>query len=185
MIKKIFIIALLLLLVACDYGKSLFIKENVQSIDVVQRSSIEIRQAIEVEANSARAFLQNGLVISKSKLNLYEADCEVEINTVSESRQIIEPGVFNVVAISEQESPIVLFTRPLHIASLDYAWLYDNTPVDTKRYYLFRLEAQDNHSQSEVRAVICRGAQSEPYNARLPRLGEMQIAVGSYIKFNL
>jgi len=184
-IKKTIIIALLLLLVACDYGKSLFIKDDIQSIEVIQHSSIEILQAMEVEANSARAFLQNGALIHKAKLNLYEVNCEVEVNTVSESRQTIEPGVFNVVTISEQESPIVLFTKPLQIASLDYAWLYDSTPIDTKRYYLFRLEAQDKDSQSDVRSVICRGAQSEPYNARLPRLGEMQVAVGSYIKFNL
>lgn len=173
------------LLVACDFGQSFFIKKNDQYIEVVPQATIEILRVLTVEPNSARAFLQNGVAIHQAKLNLYDIDCEVEINTVSELRQTIQPGIFNVFAISEEESPIVMFSTPPVVASLDYAWLYDNAPVDTKRYYLFRLEAQDKESQSEVRAVICRGAQSEPYNARLPRMEEMNIAVGSYIHFNL
>ena len=95
------------LLVACDFGQSFFIKKNDQYIEVVPQATIEILKVLTVEPNSARAFLQNGVAIHQAKLNLYDIDCEVEINTVSELRQTIQPGIFNVFAISEEESPIV------------------------------------------------------------------------------
>jgi len=67
---------------------------------------------------------------------------------------------------------------------LTYAWASDS-PVDIKRYYHFKLSAQDPQSKSQVRALICRGAQDEPYNARLPTLEQMKLAGGQYIIFNL
>ena len=91
--------------------------------------------SIEVAPNSARAFLQNGEVISITQLNLYDVNCEVEINTVSESRQLIEPGIFDVLAIGQEESPIVM-SKPVMVASLTYAWGSDS-PVDIKRYFYF------------------------------------------------
>ena len=180
---------ILLLLTACQ---STLIKTNDSYFETASHSSIEITQSLDVSPNSARAFLQNGEVIPQVKLDLYNVNCEVEINTVSETRQTILPGKFNIHSISQDESPIVItpeMKKPVMVASLQYAWGGDSdSPVDIKRYYQFRLSAQEPESMNskvKVRSLICRGVQDEPYKAELPTLEEMQAAVGSYIIFNL
>lgn len=179
--SKIILILIISTLTGCQ--SAALIKSEGYYIKVVPTATIEITQSIEIAPGSARAFLQNGKVISMGQLNLYDINCEVEINTVSESRQIIEPGVFNILAIAQEESPIVM-SMPVMVASLNYAWASDS-PVDIKRYYHFRLSAQDPQSNSQVRALICRGAQDEPYNAKLPTFEQMRHAGGQYIIFNL
>jgi len=159
------------------------IKNEGRYIAAVPNASIEITQTLEVSPDSARVFFQNGNLISVAQLDLYEVNCEIEVNTISESRQLIEPGVFNVIAIAQEESPIVM-TKPLMLASLSYAWTSDS-PVDIKRYYYFRLSAQEVQSKSQVRALICRGVQAEPYKARLPTMEQMKQAAGQYIIFKL
>ena len=179
--KKIALILAAITLSACR--SAVLIESEGRYVEIAATASIEITQSIEVAPNSARAFLQNGKVISMGQLNLYDVNCEVEINTLSESRQLIEPGIFNVLSIAQEESPIVM-SKPLMVASLTYAWASDS-PVDIKRYYHFKLSAQDPRSKSQVRAVICRGAQDEPYKARLPTFEQMRLAGGRYIIFNL
>ncbi len=187
--KQILLITISFFLAGCQ--PALIRTENAY-VEISSQASIEIMQSIKVSSNSARGFLQNGKVISPGQLNLYDINCEIEINTVSEERQIIEPGVFNVISIAQEESPIVkrknekqFMTKPIMIASLNYAWFSDS-PVDIKRYYRFRLTAQDLESKpvTEVRAMICRGAQDTPYAAELPTYEQMMAASGKYIKFN-
>lgn len=188
--KQILFLTIAFFLAGCQ--SALIQTENAYT-EVSRQASIEITQVIEVAPGSARAFLQNGEVISYGQLNLYDINCEIEINTVSEERQIIEPGVFNIVSIAQEESPIVkrknekqFMTKPIMIAALNYAW-FSNSPVDIKRYYRFRLTAQDPESKpgTVVRAMICRGAQDTPYNAELPTYEQMKAASGKYVKFNL
>lgn len=178
---KIFLtISVLFFLSACQ---STLIRSNDSYFESSQQATIEITQALEVPANSARVFLQNGAIIPVAKLDLYSVNCEVEINTVSEARQLIKAEKFNIIAIAQEESPIVM-RKPVMVASLAYAWSSES-PVDIKRFYRFRLSAQNPDSDSQVRALLCRGAQSEPYQAELPTLEQMRAASGTYIKFNL
>lgn len=179
--NKVIVILLIMTLSGCQ--SAVLIESEGRYVEVVAKPSIEITQAIEVAPDSARAFLQNGKVISMAQLNLYDINCEIEINTVSESSQTIEPGIFNILAIAQEESPIVM-NKSVMVASLTYAWASDS-PVDIKRYYHFSLSAQDSQSNSQVRALICRGAQDEPVNARLPTFEQMRLASGQYIIFNL
>ncbi len=206
---KIFLLLALLFLSACQ---SALIRDDNSYIEISSQTTIEITQTIEVSPNSARAFFQNGELIKPGQLNLYDVNCEIEINTVSETYQQIEASVFNVISVAQEESPIVenLFLRKnIKVASLNYAWASDS-PVDIKRYYHFKLSEKaldDNRSDSNnaafkesgsiktdsktsnsstvVRAIICRGAQDTPYNAKLPSYEEMKVAAGKYLKFNL
>jgi hypothetical protein len=149
-------------------------------------ATIEITQELTVAANSARAFLQNGRLIRQNRLNLYDINCEIEINTVKEQSQTVPSGLFTVVSVSQQESPIVFdnqLKNEVQVASLNYAWS-SNSPVDIKRYYTFKLVAQSN-SKPQVRALICRGIQETPWLAQLPTLEEMKRATGLYIILSL
>jgi hypothetical protein len=145
-------------------------------------SFIEITHTLRVFPGSARAFLQRGQQISISQLDLYDTNCEVEINTVlDEQYQEIKAEKFNIVSIAWDESPIVML-KPLVFASTTLAWSSDS-PVDIKRYYYFKLTAQNPESLSQVRALICRGVQDTPYNAQLPTFEEIKNATGQFIKF--
>lgn len=177
--KRFFTLFSFVLLSACQ---STLIDTDSGYFEVGTQATIEITEPLSVRPNSARVFLQNGEV-KNSGIDLYDVNCEVEINTVSDSRQIIQPEIFNIISIHQEESPIVMI-RSTMIASLAFSW-YSESPVDIKRFYRFRLQAQDSDSKSQVRAVICRGAQSEPYNAELPTLEQMKKAGGKYLKFNL
>jgi len=183
--KKIALLFILFFLSACQ---STLIKTGDSYLEIPGQATIEITQSVDVAPNSARAFFQNGEMIRYGQLNLYDINCEIEINTISEKYQTIEAGVFNIISIAQEESPIVKrqFTgKPVMIASLNYAWAYDS-PVDIKRYYHFKVSAQDSERKSEVvvRAIICRGAQDTPYNAELPTYEQMRVAGGRYIQFN-
>ena len=154
-------------------------------------STIEITQELSVPAYSARAFFQSGELLSHTGINLYDISCEVMINTVSESRQLIAPGVFNITSISQDESPIVM-RKPVQVAALDFSYEQyalgggDGSPVDIHRYYRFKLAAQNPETQiSEVRSISCRGVQDNPYDAELPTFNEMQAAFGRFVKFNI
>ncbi|MCW8928928.1 MAG: hypothetical protein OQL19_01670 [Gammaproteobacteria bacterium] len=188
MMKKFFyninILFCIAILSACQ---STLIQSENNYFEISNQASIEITQVLEVAPNSARVFFQNGEVISHGQLNLYDINCEIEINTVSDSRQIIEPGVFDIISVAQNQSPIVkqeLKKQQILVASLNYVWNSSNSPVDIKRYYHFKLSAQDPRSNSEVRAMTCRGAQDTPFNAKLPTYEEMRKAGGQYIKLN-
>ena len=177
--KKILLLNIALLLTACQ---SILIEKDGSYVAAKTHGSIEITRSLRVSPNSARAYLQQGKVISNSQLNLYDIDCEIEINTVSEQAQLIEPGVFNILSINSDESPIVML-KPLMVASLQLAFASDS-PVDIKRFYHFKLSAQDSNSKSQVRAMICRGVQDNPSEAILPTFEQMQQATGEYIQLN-
>jgi len=185
------ILVISLSLTACQ---STLIRTDSSYFEPSPRSTIEITQSLSVSPNSARIYLQNGEPVFQGRLNLYDINCEIEVNTVSEERQTVNPGIFNVLAVIQDQSPIVM-VQPIQLASLKYAsgggggtGNGGGSPVDIKRFYKFRLSAQESDSAqsgAQVRSVICRGAQNEPYKAELPTLEEMKAAAGSYIKFNL
>lgn len=175
--KTFITIFALFLLVACQ---SPLIQTDGSYLKPDSTSTIEITQSLDVSPNFSRAFLQAGKNILPESLNLYLVNCEVEINTVSENEQIIKPDKFNIIAISQEDSPIVMI-KPVMVASLNYA----SSPSDIKRFFRFHLSTQNSSSKSDVRALICRGIQARHGEAQLPTLEQMQTAAGSYIKFNL
>ena len=179
--KKIILLSIVLLLTACQ--STMFKKEG-RYIEAKAKPFIEITQSLRVAPNSARAYLQQGEVISAGQLNLYDINCEIEINTVSEQPQVIAPGIYHILSINPDESPIVMF-KPVMVASLTLArGGGSGSPVDIKRFYRFKLSSQNPNSKTQVRSMLCRGAQDEPYAAILPTFEEMQQATGEYIKLN-
>ena len=180
--KKIILLSIVLLLTACQ---STLIKKEGLYVEATDKPFIEITQSLRVAPNSARAFLQQGKVIFPGQLNLYDINCEIEINTVSEQSQVIEAGLYYILSISSEESPIVMF-KPVMVASLTLAigGGGGGSPVDIKRFYRFKLSAQNPDSKTQVRSMQCRGAQDVPYLAKLPTFEEMQQATGEYIKLN-
>ncbi|MCP3850746.1 MAG: hypothetical protein GY694_11000 [Gammaproteobacteria bacterium] len=183
-------LVLFLLFILSGCQSALILSDDVYT-SILNKGSIEITQPIDFLPNSARAFLQKGELITSGELNLYAVNCEVEINTVSEERQTIEAGIFYIVSISQDESPIVDRQREKSeaiVASLELsrgllAWDSDS-PVDIKRFYKFKLLPQDVGSRNDVRSVVCRGAQDSPYNAELPSFEEIRAASGKYLIFN-
>jgi len=188
--KNILTIIAVILLTACQ-GQNTLIKSDDSYFQISSAATIEITQELSVPANSARAFFQHGGLLSHTGINLYDISCEILINTVSESKQIIAPGVFNITSITQDESSIVM-RKTIQVAALNFDYRQyalggggGDSPVDIHRYYRFKLSAQDPSEQiTQVRSLTCRGAQDEPYKASLPDFNEMQSAVGQYVKFD-
>jgi hypothetical protein len=178
--KNLFAILLVIILSGCQSVK---IKQDDQFISIAQDSTIEIMRSIKVPPNSARAYLQNGNLLPGTGINYYQVNCEIEINTVAEKYQTVQPGKFKVKSVRMEESPIVM-SKPVLYASLKLTSTDSDSPVDIKRYYHFALQSIDSNEESDVRALICRGILEEPYLAELPTFEEMQQASGDYIKFN-
>lgn len=181
--KSFILLSLIFLLTACQ---TTMIKSDDSYLTTSSQATIEITQQLTVPPNSARAYFQHGELLRHTGIDFYAVDCEIEINTVSESRQAIEPGLFNVISIVQDESPIVM-TMPVMVASLNFARGGGDGggPVEIKKFYRFRLSAQDPEAETQVRSMTCRGAQDDPYKAELPTYSEMQAAVGQYVILNL
>lgn len=190
--KIILIMIAVFLLTACQ-GYNTLIKSDGFYFQISPSATIEITQELSVPANSARAFFQNGELLRHTGINLYNISCEILINTVSESRQTIAPGVFNITSVTQNESAIVM-NKTIQVAALNYDYQQyargggggGDSPVDIHRYYKFKLSAQEPSKQiAQVRSLTCRGVQDEPYKASLPAFNEMQAALGQYVTFDL
>jgi len=150
--------------------------------EIISNPWIAVQKQIVVPAEQVRVFFQNGQPIEAPALNLYIASCELKLNQLLPVEQNINPGKFNIVNTTAEESSIV--QMPAFSANLKYAANIQvaHTPADIKRFWRFSLNSTQ---QPHVMHMICRGPQDFPSDAKLPTYIEMQHSVGKYIDLHL
>ncbi len=176
--KKQWIIALTsLLLISCTGMK---IQPNAKSSfeKFSQTPWIEVKEALKVSPTNARAYLQNGKQISPSQLNLYQTNCEIEVNKVLDIEQIIYPGRYEITHISTREGPVVFLKH----SKVQYAMGGGRSSIDIKRTWRFKLQSQQ---YPNVLFMHCRGVQDNEFQAELPTIAEIRQAVGHIIDVHL
>ncbi|MCK5697711.1 MAG: hypothetical protein KAI02_06085 [Gammaproteobacteria bacterium] len=178
--KHFTLLFLSLFLVACQLP---LIKDKESYLQPSSNAMLEITEELEISPHYSRVFLQSGNTIPPFRLNYYVANCEIEVNTLSDVKTYIAPEIFHITSISQQESPIVM-TDTIKVASLNDMLLKQaSSSFEIKRFFRFHLSPQNSQSQSQVTSLLCRGIQDEHVYAELPTLEEINSAVGQYIKF--
>jgi len=148
---------------------------NSSYTQIKNKAWIEIKQPLQVSPENARVYLQNGKQIKPSELDFYQVNCEIEVNQVLDNIQTVFPGRYEIINISIDESSVVFMEN----AKIKIASLATSFPMEIKKYWKFSLQSKQH---PEVINLFCRGIQNMPFDAQLPTLEEIKLAVGAYIK---
>jgi hypothetical protein len=172
------LVALLLSLVACQ---QLRVQDEGSSRSRIRVGShLMLHQSLMVTADHTRVFIQNGQVVAKTKLDIYQPHCNFEVRSVSSGASIIEPDDFVVTAVMEDETEVVQGTASQQYAALGNTLVRggDATLVMVTRFIRHQLES--GH-QPEVMRLTCHGGFAEPWQAVYPSIHEIRQSLGDLV----
>jgi len=139
-------------------------------------SEVDLKQSLEVPPQSARVFLQQGVVVAKSGVNQFLPSCNFEVNQVFEdTSQTIQPDTFRVLRVGRQWEEVVQ-QAPTQYAALHLARasVDGGTSPIIHTVHLWLESAR----QPEVRRLSCRGGVDDPPKAKPPSGEEIFQALG-------
>lgn len=174
------LVALPLLLAACQ---QLPVQDEGSS-RIRVGSHLTLHQSLMVTAGHARVFMQNGQVVAKTKLDLYQPHCNFEVRSVSSGASIIEPDDFVVTAVMEDETEVVQGPPAQQYAAVGkmVAMGGDATLVMVTRFIRHNLES--GH-QPEVMRLTCHGGFAEPWQAAYPGIDEIRQSLGALVTLQM
>lgn len=145
-----------------EYGKNQFID--------LQGGQLELKTAIQVPAERARVFLQNGEV--GGGVDDYQPQCNFEIHSVLHQGVTIAPDVFEIARVQQVLAPVVL-AQPIRVADgMDG----DGPSALFAGYHLWL----NSPLQPEVMRLTCYGTFAEPGpDLQPPTVKEIRKVLGS------
>ncbi|MHB0975392.1 MAG: hypothetical protein ACYC0P_14245 [Thiobacillus sp.] len=141
----------------------------------------QLNRPLTIPAGAATVRLQYGHVVPRNGVQEQDPYCVVELDTVSDAPQTLQPGRFEVWRVTRSISPIAAavkspLVRVLHVDNDD--------PRDTSfLYYITAFRLRDP-AQPNLRGMTCAWNQMAPGNLPLMRhltLGEIRGALGGWI----
>jgi hypothetical protein len=147
-------------------------------------SHLVLHRAVALPAGHARVFMQNGQVVAKTKLDIYQPHCNFEVRNVSRGTATIEPDDFVVTAVTEDETEVVHGRASQHYAALGntVAMGGDVTPMMVTRFIRHALES--GH-QPEVMRLTCHGGFAEPWQAAYPSIDQIRQSLGDLVTLQM
>lgn len=139
----------------------------------------QLNQPLTVPAGSATVRLQYGQVVPRNSVQEQDPFCVVELNTVSNAPQTVQPGRFEVWRITRNVSSIL--ARRTSSPFMQARYVFDDSP--TFLYYITAFRLRDP-AQPNLRGMTCAWNQMAPGNQSLMRhlrLGEIRAALGDWI----
>jgi len=170
--KRLTIVATMMLVAACQQAP--IRDEDSPRMRIAPGSTITLHEALTVPAGHTRVFLQNGKVKGKTKLDQYYPHCNFEVRSVSNGTLRIEPDVFTVTAVTEDEEEVVTRTSPLRLASWRFSGGGDSVVLLT-RFVAHRL---DSPRQPQVMRLTCHGGFADPWQVDYPSITDIRQALG-------
>lgn len=141
---------------------------------------IELTRPLTIEPGEASARLQYGRVVPRNGVQRHDPHCVIELDTVSDGPQILQPGRFEVLRVIRSANDFFVDAGgPLRpVAHAD-----DGGPSALFFITEFRLR---DPAQPYLRSLTCAWDQLAPGNFPLMRhlaLPEIQSAVGDWLRF--
>jgi hypothetical protein len=136
-------------------------------------SKVVLMKRVTIEPGTTRTFLQRGKPMSLGNFDRYRANCNFEVEKLSEKVQWIDPDTFIVKKVQRLTTEVVQRqdTRPGFInVGLDK----DGSPMVTHGYHLWL----SSEKQPEVTRLTCRGAFDDLPRAQPPSIDEIVEALG-------
>jgi len=148
----------------------------------IQAAALEVHRDIAIPSGRARTFFQNGKQVSH--INEFKSFCQLEISTLQEHVQTVNPDRFTVTRVGRSMEEIVE-ARSITLAALDNFILARGVGSDgndggpTRITQMFRFHLHSDR-QPDVRSVSCGGAFDEPADADAPTVQEIAADLGDY-----
>ncbi|MES9945691.1 MAG: hypothetical protein ABW080_12095 [Candidatus Thiodiazotropha sp.] len=165
-------IMILLLLSACT--QSYMVSDNLAypyNLPPVG-SKVVLMKQVAIEPGTTRTFLQRGRPMSLGDFDRYLANCNFEVDKLSERVQQIQPDTFVVKKVQRLTTEVVRnhADKPRFFA----VELDRGSPIVTHGYHLWLSSEQ----QPDVMRITCRGAFDDLSRAEPPSIDEIREALG-------
>jgi hypothetical protein len=139
----------------------------------------QLNHPLIIPAGSATVRLQYGHIVPRNGVQEQDPYCVMELNTVSETPQTLQPGRFQVWRVTRSISPYAAAMSPLMKAR----YVDDDTGDLSLLYYQTEFRLRDA-AQPNLRSMTCAWNQMAPGNQPLMRhlrLDEIQAALGDWM----
>jgi hypothetical protein len=139
---------------------------------------VRLNQPLTIAANAATVRLQYGQVVPRNGVQEHNPYCVVELNTVRDEPQILQPGRFEVWRVTRSIDTIAAAPSPLIRA----AFVAD-VSGPSFLYYKTEFRLRDS-TQPDIRSMTCAWDQMAPGNLAFMRhltLDEIRRALGVWI----
>ena len=141
--------------------------------------SVQLNQVLPINPGAATVRLQYGQIVPRNGVQEQDPFCIMEVNTLSDQVQMLQPGRFKVTQVTRSISTITAAaSSPLH----KVRHVYDDGPPSFL-YYITTFRLHDP-ARPDVRSLRCAWDQMAPGNRGLMRhltLDEMRGALGGWI----
>ena len=156
--------------------------ENSPYFRIPVGSTVEVRQALTIPANTARVYIQYGKTTQYQKLDQYEANCWVLSWKLVPENQTIKPGNFIVTRLRELED-LVRYKNDMQFVRIKNSPYQNMNGGVTAVEYKTELTIHSSE-QPDIRKLVCNHWE-DPSDARHLSLAEIRTTLGDLITIKL
>lgn len=162
-----------LLLSACQTSSTIRETSDGSVYRQLEGTTLVLNQDLDIAAERARVFIQNGAV--RSGFDSYRTHCAFEIDDVRHDGAVIRADSFTVSRVQSAIVQVVM-REPLRVAALMRVDGIDGGGSGSyyAGYHLWLASA----NQPQVRRVSCFGVYAQPYELYPPTVEEIRSALG-------
>jgi hypothetical protein len=136
-------------------------------------SKLVLMQEVMIEPGTTRTFLQWGKPMALGDFNRYRANCNFEVESLSDRVQRIEPDTFIIKKVQRLMTEVVQHTtNQSGFLMVEYG--DPSSPLVTHGYHLWL----SSEKQPDVMRMTCRGAFDDLSNAEPPSINDVREALG-------
>jgi hypothetical protein len=140
---------------------------------------VQLNQVLPIDPGAATVRLQYGRIVPRNGVQEQDPFCIMEVNTLSNQVQLLQPGRFEVVQVTRSISSITATAKSPLIKAR-----YVDGDVDPSFLYFITTFRLRDAAQPDVRSLRCAWDQMAPGNRSLMRhltLDEIRSALGGWI----
>ncbi|MDP2029472.1 MAG: hypothetical protein Q8K12_07555 [Thiobacillus sp.] len=145
--------------------------------------AVQLKQVLPIDPGAATVRLQYGRIVPRNGVQEQYPFCIMEVNTLSNQVQVLQPGRFEVVQVTRNVSEITAAATPLIPPGYLKAGFGGGGDAPSFLYFITTFSLRDA-SQPNIRSLRCAWDQMAPGNRALMRhltLDEMRQALGNWI----
>jgi hypothetical protein len=154
-------------------------------------STVVVQQAIAIPPDSAHVILQGAKVVAPEALRRYDPFCEIEVNDVFDTGQLVRPGRFSVTRVVRQQE-LGAVNPPVLVAGSTWA---SGNGIGTGALMLSSLDAPfalnavhlrlKSSEQPNVRELRCAAGWAIMPSAVYLTLAEMRSTLGALVSIEI
>ncbi len=142
--------------------------------------SVQLHRPLTIPPEAATVRLQYGRIVPRNSVQEQDPFCVVELDTVGNAPQTLQPGHFDVMQVTRSISPVL--AGGAHSPFVKARLVFDDGDPSFL-YYITTFRLRD-HAQPNLRMMTCAWNQMAPGNRALMRhlsLAEIRSALGDWM----